>query len=67
MRKVDGIGNGINVVRVDGDEFIAFAEFDLADDSQVGAGLALLADTSLLDHFYEGAGAAVENGEFEVI
>ena len=65
--KVDGVGDGIDVVGIDGDEFVAFAEFDFADYAQIGAGLALLADAGLLNHFYEGAGAAVEDGELEVV
>ena len=59
--------NGINVRRIHGNEFIAFAQFDLAHDPEISARLALPPDSGLLNHLDKGTGAAVQNGQLEII
>src|SRR5580704_2811442 len=67
MREVDGVGDGIGVGGIDSDKFVALAQLELATNAEKSAGTALLADASLLNEFHERAGAAVEDGQFQVV
>jgi hypothetical protein len=67
MREVDGVLNREAVCRVDADELVAIAKLERLDHAQVLAMLALAAKSGGEDHVDEGLGAAIEDGELEVV
>src|SRR5208282_601452 len=67
MRKIDGVRDRVVIGGVHRDKFVALAHLDFAKNLEVFAGAALLADSGLLDQLDEGEGAAIEDGEFEVV
>src|ERR1700686_1645049 len=58
---------GIGICGIDSDRFIAFAQFNLAEDTKIGARLALFPNPGPLNHFDKGFSAAVEDGQFEIV
>lgn len=67
MRKINRVRNGIAIGRIDGDRFIAFADFQRAKNSDVCTWPALLADSGAANQINERECAAIENGKFEVV
>src|SRR5580693_2097328 len=67
MRKINGIGDGISIRRIDSDELAALAHFELAANLQILASAPLFADARLANHLHKWPRAAVENGQFQVV
>src|SRR5205085_11139929 len=53
--------------RIYGDEFIAFAQFELAHNPEIGSHFALPADAGFLNHFDKWLCASVQNWQLEVV
>src|SRR5579862_388236 len=67
MGEVDLVGNRVTVRRIHRNEFIAFAQFQVAANLQIGARASLLADPRSLDQVYERLCTSIENGELQII
>src|SRR5579859_960581 len=67
VREIYRIRNRIDVGGIDRYEFISLAQLNLAHDPEIGARFALFPNSGLLDHFDKWAGAAIENGQLQVV
>src|SRR5580698_2111290 len=67
MRKIDGIRNRIDVRGIDGYEFVTLAQLNIAHDAEISTCLALFANARFLNHLYERTGAAIKNGQFQIV
>ena len=65
--KVDGVGNPVAAARIDGDELFALAHFHRLQNAQRFAPPPLLANTHARKGLHVGQGAAIQNGQFQVI
>src|SRR5208282_1458700 len=65
--EIDRIRNRIGVCRIDGNEFVALAQLNIAHDSEISARFALLPNAGLLNHVYKGTGAAIQNGQLQIV
>ncbi len=65
--EVDGVVDAVAGAGVDADELGAVADFDVLEDAEVFAAAALGAEADGLKGLHVGEGAAVEDGDFEVV
>src|SRR5579863_10335695 len=67
VREVDGVRNRIRVAGINRNKFVPLAHFQLAANLQIFARAPLLAYASLANHVDKRLGAAVEDGQFQVV
>ncbi len=67
MREIDSVADGVALSGIDADELLALVQLVGAQDLEVDALAALLAEPGIGDHLDEGLRAAVEDGNFEVV
>jgi hypothetical protein len=67
LGKVDGVVDLISGAGIDADKLGAFSDFDLLDDLEVLSAAALLAEAGFLEGLDVRQGAAVEDGDFEIV
>src|SRR5580698_6873335 len=67
VREVDGVAHRVAFCRIDPDKLVALLQLVRAQDLQVDAFAALLADASLGNHLDERLRTAVEDGYLEVV
>ena len=67
LGKIDGVVDAVAVAGVDADELVAVVDLDGLEDAEVLAAAALLLEADGLEGLDVGQGAAVEDGELEVV
>src|SRR4029077_21011419 len=67
MRKINRVRDRIGIIRVDRDELVAFANLEFSADPEILASPTLLSNAHLADHVDKRLGAAIEDGQLEVI
>src|SRR5579863_6895055 len=67
MGKVDGIADRIAFGGINANELIAFTQLVRPQNLQVRSLLTLLPDARARNHFDEGQGAAIKDGQFQVV
>jgi len=65
--EVDGVVDGVAFAGIDADEFSSLAYLDGLEDAEVLALAALALEAGAENSFYVGQGAAIEDGDFEVV
>ena len=67
MRKIDGVGDGVSVGRVEGDELVAVAHLHFFEDAPVDALAPLRLQSGAQHHLHERLRAAIEDGQLQVV
>src|SRR5579862_2454630 len=67
VRKIDGVGNGIAVSGIYGDELVAFAQFQRVANPKIRPGASLFPDPCLMYQFHKRPGTAVKDGKLQIV
>ena len=67
VREVNLVGDGVAVAGVDAYEFVAFANFDIFENAEIFAAAALRFEANFAEGLGVGQGAAVKDGELEIV